>query len=183
MPIGTLMMSSTKTTTPTIAISVHHVVRAAAALFEDRAAAQLLDAAPGLEEKRHRHAGEGEEQRPEERRERKLEALGARRVALALEHFLEPPPHDAEHEEEGNQQRRELDVFGDAPRARPDAAQRVQEHVDDQVRAAALRDAEIEEDRGEDEVGDGVLLPFIRDAEHITPHHLEQREEGAAEEE
>src|SRR5919201_1174284 len=159
MPIGTLMMRSTKTTIATIAIqSTRSCAPSLGSTSTSRPRSfctprqhwKKSDIAMKAKPKRsaHRNGASGNS---------RLSLRGASRLTSSTSSRLHH-------------------TF----RSRPDRAHRVQEDIDDEVRAFPLRDAEVEKDRAQDEIGDRVLLPFIGDAEHVAPHDLEQREERAA---
>ena len=92
-------------------------------------------------------------------------------------------PHHTtrQHEREREHQREQLYTRRVNARAAPKAWKTRGTQRDVEVRATPLRDAEVEEYPAQDEEGDRVLLPLERAAEHVAPHHLEQREQRGAE--
>jgi len=183
MPIGTLSTSSTSETMPTIHMAYAFSQCAAffGRLLEHLAAAQVLHAAVDLENHRDRHEHEAGQQRHQERPHREGQAFAAAAVLDVVLDVRNAPPHDQDHEQERDDRRQDLDHLDGALAARPERLQDAEQQVDVEMRAVALRNAEVQEYRAQDEQRDGILLPFIRHAEHVSPHHFEQREQRAAE--
>ena len=66
-------------------------------------------------------------------------------------------------------------------RTKPPAAQQVQQRQHGKVRARGLRDGEIDEDRRDGDIGDGVLPPVEDHAQNVAAHDLDAGKQRAAE--